>query len=40
MAGIPADQLAPIDQAASYASSDPAKAEEIYRDILSKKACE
>jgi hypothetical protein len=40
MAGIPSDQLAPIDQAAKLASSEPAKAEEIYREILSKKAGE
>lgn len=40
MAGIPTDQLAPIDQAAKYASTDPAKAEDIYREILSKKAGE
>jgi len=40
MAGIPAEQVSEIDQAASYASTDPAKAEEIYREILSKKAGE
>jgi DNA-directed RNA polymerase subunit F len=40
MAGIPAEQVSQIDQAASYASTDPAKAEEIYREILSKKAGE
>ena len=40
MAGIPSDQIAPIDQASKLASTEPAKAEEIYREILSKKAGE